>query len=159
MAKLNTFKIQFHSFENGNHELDFEVDDSFFSNFEESEIEHGNVRVGVLMNKDFRQLRFDIKLKGVIEVACDRCLDTYDQKIKSSYVLFGKFGEGNTEDELDVVWISSKESEVDLAKFIYEYIVLSLPLKRIHPVGKGGEPGCDPDMLKRLNDIVISPED
>lgn len=155
MARLNTFKIQFHSFQNGSHELVFEVDDAFFSFFRESEITSGEVKVKVLMTKSERQLRFDFHVVGAVDLPCDRCLDSYRQPIDAFYTLHGKFGEGNSDDEVDVVWIPHAAGEVDLAGFVYEYIVLSLPLKRIHPDHPDGQSGCDPDMLERLNDMGI----
>lgn len=156
MARLNTFKVQFHSYTDGAHELLFDVDDSFFKNFENSEIEHGHVDVQVMMTKSQRQLRFDVNLQGSIEVLCDRCLDTYLQPIENDFVLHGKFGHGVNENEFDVVWIPDGAGDVDLSGFIFEFITLSLPLKRVHPDLENGESGCDPDMLDRLSDIVIT---
>ncbi len=159
MARLNTFKIQFHSFGNGEHEFTFEVDDAFFTFFEESEITRGNISVRVVMIKSSRQLQFEIQLTGSVEVACDHCLDSFDQPVDSVNTLFGKFGEGNSEEELDVIWINDGEHEVDLAKYIYEYIILSLPIKRVHPEGPDGDSGCDPDMLDRLNEMVYTSDE
>ena len=159
MARLNTFIIQFHSFGNGIHEFSFDVDDTFFAFFTDSEINHGKVDIKVVMKKDIRQLQFDISIKGFVQVPCDLCLDPYSQAIDSVYTLYGKYGEGKSEEELDVIWISDRDYEVDLASYIYEYIVLSLPMKRIHPDTPDGESGCDEDMLERLNDIVITTDE
>ena len=155
MARLDTFRIQFYSFGNGKHEFDFEIDDSFFTFFEESELSHGSVKAKVLMDKTEHQLQFDIDLNGEVEVICDRCLDKFMQKIKASYTLFGKFGEGNIEKGYDVIMIPGNVHEIDLADYIYEFIVLSLPLKRIHPDDENGNSGCDEDMISRLNEIVV----
>lgn len=155
MARLSTFRIPFSSFGNGIHEFDYAIDDSFFSFFEESELRHGQLKVKVLMDKSDRQLVFDLTLTGEVEVICDRCLDSFMQKIEASYTLYGKFGEGNSEEEFDVAWIPRNEHEIDLADYIFEYILLSLPLKRIHPVDDEGNSGCDQDMIKRLDEIVV----
>lgn len=159
MSRLNTFKIQFHSFGNGAHSLDFDVDDSFFTFFEESEISRGSVQVSVQMIKSERQLQFDIHLEGWVEVLCDRCLDSFEQELESDFRLYGKFGDGNSEEELDVVWIPRSDHEVDLSGYIYEYIILSLPIKRIHPEDEDGNSGCDPDMLDKLSEIVLITDD
>jgi uncharacterized metal-binding protein YceD (DUF177 family) len=159
MARLNTFKIQFHSFGNGEHEFSFNVDDSFFTFFEEGEIGHGKVDIKVVLTKGIRQMQFDIYLDGWVEVACDLCLDAFNQDIKADYTLFGKFGEGNSEAEVDVIWFSDGDYEIDLASYIYEYIVLSLPMKKVHPDDPDGESGCDPDMLDRLNEMVYTSDE
>ena len=63
-----------------------------------------------------------------------------------------KFSDGET-DEYDgeMMWISPSESEVDLAQYIYESIVLSLPYQRVHPEGE-----CDPAMLERFRIVSDS---
>ncbi len=155
MARLNAYRIQFYSFGNGVHEFDFEVDESFFAFFEDSELEKGKVDVHVVMNKTDQRLQFDISVHGMVEVICDWCLEGFEQEIDRSYTLFGKFGEGNSEEEYDVVWIPHNSHEVDLANYIFEYIVLSLPMKKVHPAGENGETGCNEDMLDRLDDMVV----
>jgi uncharacterized metal-binding protein YceD (DUF177 family) len=37
---------------------------------------------------------------------------------------------------------------------MYEYIVLSLPVQRIHPDDENGRSGCDPDMLEKLKALT-----
>ena len=54
MARLNTFKIQFHSYEIGVHEMVFDVNDSFFAFFDDSEISQGQVKITVKMTKGAR---------------------------------------------------------------------------------------------------------
>ncbi len=159
MGRINTFKIQFHSFGNGAHELLFEVNDSFFAFFEESDISKGQMKISVQMIKSERQMQFDFHLLGDVEVVCDRCLDTFNQAIDSKFTLYGKIGIGNSEDELEVVWIHPGDHEVDLADYVYEYIVLSLPIKKIHPEDEEGVTGCDPDMLDKLSEILLITED
>ena len=159
MARLSTFRIPFYSFRNGLHEFDFIVDDSFFAFFEGSELSHGQLQVKVTMDKSDHQLVFDLSLTGEVEVICDRCLDNFMQEINASYTLYGKFGEGNSEEEFDVVWIPRSEHEIDLAGYIFEYILLSLPLKRIHPDDEEGNSGCDQDMIRRLDEIVVKTDE
>lgn len=155
MARLNTFKIQFHSYEIGVHEMVFDVNDSFFAFFEDSEISQAQVKVTVKMTKSERQMQFDLHLSGGIEVVCDRCLDTFKQSLDSGFTFYGKFGDGNSEDELDVIWIPRGDHEIDLAGYIYEHIVLSLPIKKIHPDNEDGLSACNPDMLDKLSEIGL----
>ncbi|MBT3242760.1 MAG: DUF177 domain-containing protein [Bacteroidetes bacterium] len=156
---MNTYRIPFYSFGNGKHEFEFDLDDDFFTYFEDSEFSHGDVKVKVKMDKSDHQLQFDLSLNGDVEVSCDRCLDQFMQELDSKYILYGKFGEGNSEEEFDVVWIPRNEHEVDLAPYLYEYIVLSLPIKRIHPDKEEGVSGCDEDMMNRLDEIVLLTEE
>ena len=43
------------------------------------------------------------------------------------------------------MWMLPGEDRVELAQYIYESIVLSLPYQRVHPEGE-----CNPEMLERF---------
>ena len=45
--------------------------------------------------------------------------------------------------------LSSKEHEIDLSPYIYEYILVSLPFSRVHEEMDD----CNPDVIKRLNEL------
>jgi uncharacterized metal-binding protein YceD (DUF177 family) len=40
----------------------------------------------------------------------------------------------------------------------YEYILLALPIQRVHPDDKNGESTCDPGMLDKLKEHIIIEE-
>jgi len=155
MARLNEYIIPFYAFSNGEHEFNFVIQDSFFKHFEYSEIEHADLKVDVLLSKSDRQLTFKIHLKGWAKVICDRCLDEFRYQVDNQYTLYGKFGDGNNEEEYDVIWISRANHDVDLSGFFYEFLVLSLPMKRVHSTGPDGTDGCNPEMLKKLDELSI----
>jgi uncharacterized protein len=50
------------------------------------------------------------------------------------------------------------EHELDMKQYFYEYILLALPIKRVHPDDKNGNSTCDPEMLKKLKEHIISEE-
>jgi uncharacterized metal-binding protein YceD (DUF177 family) len=43
---------------------------------------------------------------------------------------------------------------IDLEQYIYESIVLSLPLQRVHPEDVHGQPLCNPAMLERFKIVT-----
>jgi uncharacterized metal-binding protein YceD (DUF177 family) len=55
------------------------------------------------------------------------------------------------------MWVSPAESEINLAQYIYESIVLSLPYSRVHGEDAGGKSLCDEEMLARFS-IIDSEE-
>ena len=69
--------------------------------------------------------------------------------------LFIKFGETHEELSDDVLVLNTNEHSLNIAQYIYENIHLSLPYKRIHPDLPNGESGCKPEMLNKLNELVI----
>ena len=48
-----------------------------------------------------------------------------------------------------------EENQKNLAKFFYEYIVLSIPLRNVHPKNEKGERECDKEMLKKLKNYNL----
>jgi uncharacterized protein len=137
------------------HEFEFELVDAFFGEFPDSGIQQAEVKVKVAMIRQERQLEFYFELEGKVVLPCDRCLEEYEQPVEGEFNLYGKFGHGNNEDELDVVWIAPESGQLDLSQYLYEYVVLSLPIRKVHPDLPGGRPGCNPEMLKLLENLSV----
>lgn len=154
MKPNRQFIIPFRGLATGSHKFAFEIGDKFFDDFEESEISKGKVLVNVDLNKMANMLELDFKLSGSVVVTCDRCLDEFDMPVSFETILYVKFGDTTHEQTDEILIISHAEGELDLAQYIYEYIHLSLPYKRIHPNDKKGKSLCNKDMLKKLNKYV-----
>jgi uncharacterized metal-binding protein YceD (DUF177 family) len=142
----------------GLHHFDFKVDDSFFESFEESEIEKGNVDIHVTLNKKPSILEFLFEVRGTVSVPCDRCLDQIEMDIRYEAPLYVKFGEESHEETDELYVLSEQETEIDLAQFIYEYVHLCLPYRRVHPDDEEGNSTCNKDMLKRLEELSVNDE-
>lgn len=155
MKRFSEYIIPFSSYSNGLHEFEFELFDAFFGLFPESEIQKADVLVSVELIKQERQLEFLFTFDGWVILPCDRCLEEYEQPITGEFTLYGKFGRGNNEDEFDVVWLPQEAYQIDLAQYLYEYVMLSLPMRKIHPDKAGGKPGCDPVMLDILKNLSV----
>jgi uncharacterized protein len=155
LKRFSEYIIPFSSYSNGLHEFEFELVDAFFELFPESEIQKANVLVKVEMIKQERQLEFSFTLDGWVMLPCDRCLEEYEQPVEGEFDLYGKFGHGNNEDEFDVVWLSNDAYQIDLSQYLYEFVVLSLPMRKVHPDKAGGKPGCDKAMLDLLKNLSV----
>lgn len=155
LKRFSEYIIPFSSYSNGLHEFEFELIDAFFGHFPESEIRKAKVLVKIEMIKQERQLEFSFTLSGWVLQPCDRCLEDYEQPVSGEFSLYGKFGHGNNEDELDVVWLSQDACQIDLSQYLYEFVVLSLPLRKVHPDKADGKPGCDPEMISILKNLSV----
>lgn len=150
------YVIAYKGLKEGLHLFDFKLDDSFFELFENSEVEKGNVDIHVTLNKNISILEFIFELKGIVSVPCDRCLELVEMNIEHQTPLFIKFGEDTHEETDELYVISEQESEIDVAQFIYEFVHLSLPYRRVHPSDKSGESTCNKEMLKRLEELSVN---
>ncbi len=141
MTKFVEYRIPFKGLAEGKHEFSFAVGDTFFQDMESEELKKGDVQVHVDFDKQQRLFTLDFQLKGFVEIPCDRCLEEFHQPISFAYTLYVKYGEENDSDD-DIIWIDEEDYELELQELIYELILLSLPIKRVHPDLENGEDGC-----------------
>jgi uncharacterized metal-binding protein YceD (DUF177 family) len=147
---LKHFIIPFRGLKQGVHQYDYQIDKKFFQCLEYAQISNGNVKVGIELTKQERMLIFNFTIDGYVEVTCDRCLGEFNQALAGNEKLIVKFGEKWEEESEDVIIIPEGEYQFDISKYIYEYIVLLLPMQRIHPDDENGNTTCDQDMVARL---------
>ena len=142
----------------GHHTLDFEIDNEFFEKFEESEVKEGSLRAIIQLEKRTTHIDMTISVSGNVRINCDRCLEMFSQNIKSENRLLLKFGKSIEDSDPDIISVSADDHELDLQQQLYEFIILALPIKRVHPVDKNGNSTCDPVMIKKLEELIIEEE-
>jgi uncharacterized metal-binding protein YceD (DUF177 family) len=159
VKRQSQYVIAYKGLKDGLHLFDFKVNDEFFEAFENSEVEKGNVDVRVTLNKKTTVLEFMFDLKGKVFVPCDRCLDPVEMEVEYQAPLFVKQGEETHEETDELFIISEQESEIDVSQFIYEFIHLSLPYRRVHPTDKKGKSTCNKEMIKRLEELSVNKDE
>ena len=149
MKSLNHFTLPILGLKVGLHQFDFQIDSSFFAHFEQQVIEKGDCQVRLYFDKrpDMMVLNFD--WHGSVQTKCDRCLATIQLPINGNNQLMVKYAA--TEREEDEIWyIPSGKSEINLAKVIYEFVFLSLPIIKTYDCENDEQPPCDEEMLQYL---------
>ncbi len=79
---------------------------------------------------------------GSVTVACDRCLEALVLPVETFFRLSVKFGPGEERTETEdgeIVMLPYGEADLDLSQFIYDYVMTSLPMQRVHPDGECNE--------------------
>jgi uncharacterized protein len=150
---LKQFVIPFVGLSVGNHQFDFEIDDKFFASFEDSDIKQAKILVGLELERQERMLVLNFLLSGTIRVSCDRCLGEFDMPVKSTEEYFIKFGSEHKEEDDNVLVITENETHIDLAPLLFEYLSLLVPFRVVHPDDEKGVSLCDPEVLKRLEQL------
>lgn len=153
MDYLKNYTIPFVGLPAGKHHFDLEFNNKFFVALGYSEITNGEGSIQVDLEKQERMLIFDIMVEGWVEAICDRCLEPLKQDVYAEERLFVKFGEAYEEESEDVIIISEGSHEFELAHYVYEMINLSLPLKIVHPDDEEGNSLCDPEIIRRLEEL------
>ncbi|MDV7392687.1 DUF177 domain-containing protein, partial [Arthrospira platensis SPKY1] len=90
---------------------------------------------------------------GWLEVICDRCGDNYQQDVKGSQSLILKYGDHYEEESDEIFIIPADLHEFDIRQLLYEYSVLTLPFRKIHPNNPDGSSGCNQEVLNRLEQL------
>ena len=136
----------------GSHQFDFEIDDSFFEHFEYSEIRAALINLHLLIEKEDNLLVFHFDFKGRVNVPCDRCYEPFDLPVEGKERLILKFGSNFHEESEEIQVVPVGENHFDVSPFIYEFILLSMPVRRVHPDNEEGESTCDPEVIRLLED-------
>lgn len=144
--KLNqNFIIPFIGLKLGKHIFDFNVDQTFLELYNYDEFEKLDVEVQLTLDKKSTFLELNFKHKGIVEVPCDRSGELFDLPIKGKLKLIVKFGESFNNDHDEILVLTHGTPEVDVAQYIYEMILLSIPIKRLHPDYKKDKPLYESD--------------
>ena len=141
----NEFLIPVSGLALGSHSYQFEINDDFFADREYSEIQQGRVMVSLDVERQETMLVMHFDLKGCVRVPCDRCADEFDQPIESRQEFFIKLGTENAEESDDVAVVPAEQADYDVSSLIYEYIILAVPMHRVHPEGQ-----CNPEVMAML---------
>jgi uncharacterized metal-binding protein YceD (DUF177 family) len=163
MKHNREFEIAWQGLKPGVHTYTYDVDDRFMeAQGTDGEFTGWIAKVTLTFDKheSFFMLRFDID--GKITVPCDRCGDDFDLRLWDEFNLVIKLtgdDAADIEDEDDVIFIPRSETVIDISAWVYEFLMLSVPLQRIHPDGAEGKPGCNPQALDLLNKLAEHPEE
>jgi len=136
MSEKTPHIVQLDKLELGEHLFDFQLDNSYFSNLEKSELLGGEVDVQVRLIVREDDFSVDVDICGTVQVTCDRCLDSMDVEV-------------DVYDE-DIEFEEEPQS-IDLAWLAYELIIVNLPLVHSHQDG-----GCNPEMAALLQDHLCT---
>ena len=133
MMQHKEFIIPFSGLKQGKHEFEYTIDNTFFESFEYNEFNGADIKLNVTLNKMSTMMELEMKARGTVNVNCDLTSEAYDQKIKADLELVVKFGDEYNNDNDEILIIPHSEYQINIAQYVYEMLVLSVPLKKVHP--------------------------
>jgi uncharacterized metal-binding protein YceD (DUF177 family) len=154
VAKFSLYSISLKSLSPGTHTFNYELDRAFFEAIDGDEVRKGKVLVEVAVKNNSSAFEFIFKLKGAVQVPCNRCLEDMELEIDSQNRLIVKLGKEYSEESDEVIIIPEDEGEINIAWFLYEFVALNIPIKHVHPPGK-----CDKTMSSKLRKHRVSSDD
>jgi uncharacterized metal-binding protein YceD (DUF177 family) len=153
MNKTKEFLIPFVGLKLGKHQFEYQINNAFFEIFDYNEFQNSDIKVNVVLEKKSTMLELSFKHKGTVNVPCDLTSEDFDLPIKGKMKLIVRFGEAYNNDNEELLILPHGEFEIDIAQYIYEMIVLSIPLRRVHPGVKDGS--LNTEALVKLKELTI----
>lgn len=156
VGKFSLYNIPLRGLSEGKHEFKYDLDKSFFALIDDgtAEIKRGDLKVVVALKKTSATFELNFDIAGTVQVPCDRCLDDINMEVDTKNKLIVKFGAEYSEESDEIVIIPEADGEINIAWFLYEFIALSLPTKKVHPPGT-----CNKAMSSKLNKHRVKSSD
>jgi uncharacterized metal-binding protein YceD (DUF177 family) len=139
---LADYGIPIYGLDTRRYNYTFTSDDSFFAALDQTLIRRGHLTTHVTLDKSETMIRLDFHIVGTVGQTCDRSLDEYDEPVDVQQMLLLKFADHNEELTDEIELIERNTPVVNVARYIFEYAGLSLPMKKLHPRFRADE---DPD--------------
>ena len=151
MKPLKEFTIPFVGLKIAKHHFEYKVEQAFFKHFEYEDFNDVNIEVHVELEKKATLLELHFKISGWVNVNCDLTNEPYNQTIDNEFDLVVNFGDEYNDEHIDILIVPHGTYEINIQQYIYELIILAVPIKRIHP---GVEDGTlDSDILEKLEEL------
>lgn len=148
MNSLNAYSIPLSGLKDGMHQFDYQIDSDFFKQFPETPIAKGVFKVHIDFDKKPTMIDVLIDFQGTMSTPCDRCLVDMQLPIAGQERLLVKYSDDSKEDT-EVVYIPFETADLNIAKYIYEFVCLAIPLIKTHDLSK--DTTCDEKMLDYLD--------
>ena len=151
MKLIKEFTIPFVGLKIGKHHFEYKVEQTFFEYFEYEDFNDVKINVSLELEKKTTLLELHFKFSGWVNVNCDLTNEPYNQTIENEFDLVVNFGDEFNDENIDILIIPHGTYEISIQQYIYELIILAVPIKRLHP---GVEDGTlDSEILKKLEEL------
>jgi uncharacterized metal-binding protein YceD (DUF177 family) len=139
------------------HQFEYKIEKEFFDFFNYEEFYNSNVKVVLSFFKKATLFELNFVCTGWVEVICDVSNELFKQPINSTIDLIVKFGDEFNDENEELLIIPYSDYKLNVAQFIYEAIILTLPIKRIHPGVIDGT--LHSEVLEKLREFEIENEE
>jgi uncharacterized metal-binding protein YceD (DUF177 family) len=162
MGQNRAYEIAFVGLIPGIHVYEYKIEDKFFAEFGAQDFSNcdANVKLTLDKNQGFMQLHFDIS--GSVESYCDRCGNPLIIQLWDEFNLIVKLVENPDamnaqEEDSDIFYIDRNESHISVASWIFEFIILSIPLQKECELDEKGNSLCNKTALDTLEKLKTAP--
>jgi len=152
MKALIPFRIPVSGLQDGHHQYDFTVGRDFLAAFPDTPVEEGDLQVHLDFYKRPAMFVLEFTVEGTVRAACDRCLETIDLPVAGEHRILVKFSEEERAEEAEVIYVSPTLEEFNVAPYVYEFVVLSLPIVKVYECEEDENAPCNEEVLSYLEE-------
>lgn len=145
MKELHKYDIGIAKLSNKQHVFEFDLGNSFFELFDQSIMNGGNLKAQVALDKTELLVTLAFHIKGDLFLTCDRTLEEFAFPVDTHETLLVRFGAQELELADDVIQITPDTNTLNVAQHIFDYLGLSVPMKKLHPRCLGEDSDTDED--------------
>ncbi|WP_139957694.1 YceD family protein [Flavicella sediminum] len=154
MKELREYNLSFIGLKEGEHKFEYQIDNKFFDVYKYDEYLKADLKVDLVFVKKTNMLELDFEVSGSVNVPCDLTGEPFDLETSGKLSLIVKFGDEFNDENEEILIIPNSAHQVNVAQYIYEMIVLAVPIKRIHPEAQTGD--FAQGTLEKLEELKIS---
>lgn len=133
MKELSKYDVEISGLENRQYTYQFESGSAFFEEYEQSLIQNGSFKATMILDRSSTMIQLSFKIIGSVGLVCDRTLEPFDEQINVEERLILKFADKDEELTDEIVLINRNRSRINVATYVFDFIALTLPMKKLHP--------------------------
>jgi uncharacterized protein len=150
MGTFSAYSLPIQGLKIGIHEFKYALDATFFNQFEDNAVGPGLIEALVELDKRSDMLVFRFELGGWLSANCDRCTADIRMPLEGEQMLYVKYSDTPTDDDDEVVFVARDASIFNVAKYLYEFTVLALPISNTYDCEHDEVPPCNFEVLQML---------
>lgn len=134
MKFLRNYNIDIVKLREGVHSFSFDVTGEFFEHFEADEwVKGASIKATAVLKKTSAVIEVDFQISGTVRLICDRSLEVFDYPLQVDEKVIYKYGAAEQEISDELYIITKDTPAINVAQLLYEYILIAIPAKKIHP--------------------------
>jgi uncharacterized protein len=134
---IAAYSVNIVGLSNKEHLFQYELGDDFFRKYGTDLLSEGKFHADLLLTKHETFIEVEFAIKGAAHLICDRSLEPFDYPIESKNKIVFKYGDNYQELTEEIVIIPRDAATLELGQYIYEFIALGVPIKKLHPRFQG----------------------
>jgi uncharacterized protein len=130
---VGAYSVNIIGLSNKAHTFDFAIGDEFFRQYGTEILQGGDFVAKVVLDKHETFIDADFRITGTARLVCDRCLEPFDEPMKVHRKIMFKYGPEPAELSDEIIIITRDQDQLELGQYLYEFISLEIPMKKLHP--------------------------